>query len=159
MSTLITPWRHGVQHAWASLAQGWHELRQRAGGALTRFWRSEATNHNNRPEWGLVAADMRVEDDRIIVDMELPGMSREDLQIDIADAQLSVSGEKRLERESGDGSYRLVQCTYGRFRRALRLPHTVDAQSTQARYENGVLRIEMPRADRVRGRRIPVQYL
>jgi len=83
-------------------------------------------------------------------------MNREDLQIDMEGDQLRVSGEKRVEQERGDGSYRLVQCAYGRFRRDLKLPHAVDAQRTQARYHNGVLRIEMPRVDRDRGRRIPV---
>lgn len=159
MSTFTTPWRHGVQHAWASLAQGWHELFQRMSGALTRFRRNEASGHESRPDWGLVAADLRVEDDRIIVRLELPGMSREDLQIDIDDDQLTVSGEKRIEKESGDGSYRLVQCAFGSFRRSLVLPHAVDAQRAQARYHNGVLRIEMPRAKGERGQRIPVQYL
>ncbi|WP_332751921.1 Hsp20/alpha crystallin family protein [Hydrogenophaga sp.] len=156
MNTLTAPWRQGAQHAWASLAQGWRDLRQRAGGALTRFRRGDAPGRDDDAGWALVAADLRVEDDRIIVHMELPGMNREDLQIDIDGDQLSVSGEKHLEQESGDGSYRLVQCAYGSFRRDLSLPHTVDAQHTQARYRNGVLRIDMPRMDRDRGRRIPV---
>jgi HSP20 family protein len=89
--------------------------------------------------------------------MEVPGMNREDLQIDIDGDQLSVSGEKHFEQESGDGDYRLLQCAYGRFRRDLILPHAVDAQRTQARYRDGVLRIDMPRTDRERGRRIPVR--
>jgi HSP20 family protein len=156
MNTLIAPWRQGAQQAWASLAQGWRDLRQRAGGALTRFRRKDDVGREDDTGWGLVAADLRVEDDRIIVRMELPGMNREDLQIDIDGDQLSVSGEKHLEQESGDGSYRMVQCAYGSFRRDLLLPHEVDAQHTQARYRNGVLRIDMPRADRSRGRRIPV---
>lgn len=157
MNTLTVPWREGARHAWASLAQGWHDLRQRAGGALTRFRRKDAAGREDDAGWGLVAADLRVEDDRITVRMELPGMQREDLQIDIDGNQLSVSGEKHLEQESRDGSYRLVQCTYGSFRRDLLLPHEVDAQHTQARYRDGVLRIDMPRADRSRAQRIPVR--
>lgn len=156
MSTLTTPWQQGARQAWASLAHGWRDLRRRAGGALTRFRRSDVSGRAARASWGLVAADLRVEDDRIIVRMELPGMSREDLQIDIDGDQLSVSGEKRLAQESGDGVYRMVQCAYGSFRRDLILPHAVDAQRTQAHYRSGVLRIDMPRADRGRGRRIPV---
>lgn len=138
------------------LAHGWRDLRRRAGGALTRFRRSDLSGRDARASWGLVAADLRVEDDRIIVRMELPGMNREDLQIDIDGDQLSVSGEKHLEQESGDGSYRMVQCAYGSFRRDLVLPHAVDAERTQAHYRSGVLCIDMPRADRERGRRIPV---
>lgn len=157
MSTLTAPWRQGAQQAWASLAHGWHELRRRAGGALTRFRRGDTAGRDGGASWGLVSADLRVEDDRIIVRMELPGMNREDLQIDIDGDLLCVSGEKQLEQESGDGSYRLVQCAYGSFQRNLVLPFPVDAQHTEAHYRNGVLRLAMPRADRARGRRIPVQ--
>lgn len=157
MGTLTAPWRQGAQHAWASLAEGWRDLRRRAGGALTRFRHSDAAGREDDAGWGLVATDLRVEDERIVVRMELPGMNREDLQIDIDGDRLSVSGEKHLEQESGGGSYGLVQCAYGSFQRDLILPHAVDAQRTQARYRNGVLRIEMPRADRERGRRIPVR--
>lgn len=157
MDSLTTPWRQSAQHAWASLAQGWRDLRQRAGGALTRFRRKDAEGHEDSAGWGLVSADLRVEDDRIVVRMEVPGMNREDLQIDIDGDQLSVSGEKHFEQESGDGSYRLLQCAYGSFRRDLTLPHAVDAQRTQARYRDGVLRIDLPRTDRERGRRIPVR--
>ncbi|QHE75040.1 Hsp20/alpha crystallin family protein [Hydrogenophaga sp. PBL-H3] len=156
MNTLTAPWRQGVQHAWASLAEGWRDLRRRAGGALTRFRHDAAPDNKAGAAWGLVFADLRVEDDRIIVRMELPGMNREDLQIDIDGDLLSVSGEKRIEQESGDGGYRLMQCAYGSFRRDVSLPHRVDAQHTQAHYRNGVLRIDMPRVDRDRGRRIPV---
>jgi len=157
MSTLTAPLREGAQHAWASLTQGWRDLRQRAGGALTRFRRGDAPGHEDGAGWGIVAADLRVEDDRISVRMEIPGMNREDLQIDINGDLLSVSGEKHSEQESSNGGYRLVQCAYGSFRRDLRLPHEVRAQGTQARYRNGVLHIDMPRVDRDRGRRIPVE--
>lgn len=156
MNTLTAPWRQGVQHAWASLAEGWRDLRRRAGGALTRFRHDAAPDREAGAAWGLVSADLRVEDDRIIVRMELPGMNREDLQIDIDGDMLSVAGEKHIEQDSGDGGYRLLQCAYGSFRRDVRLPHAVDAQGTHARYRNGVLRIDMPRVDRERGRRIPV---
>jgi HSP20 family protein len=167
MSTLMAPWRQGARHAWASLAQGWHELRERASGALTRFHRSENADHKDRADlgewgetqgagWGLMAADMRVDDNRIVVRLEMPGMNREDLQIDIDQDRLCVSGEKRVERESGEGSYRLVQCAYGRFERELPLPHPVDAERSRARYRDGVLRIEMPRLEAGHRRRITV---
>lgn len=159
MNTLTAPWRQGAQHAWESLAQGWRDLRQRASGALTRFRHNDAHESDAAASWGLVAIDLRVEDDRLIVRMELPGMNREDLQIDINGDQLTVSGEKHLEQESGDGSYRMVQCAYGAFQRDLTLPHAVDAQRTQAQYRDGVLRITMPRVDSGRGRRIAVQDL
>lgn len=156
MAELTLPLKQGARQAWASLRHGWRELRQRAGGALTRFRHTGESANDLGARWGLVAADLRVEPERVVVRMEVPGMSREDLQIDIDGNRLCVSGEKRLEETRGDGDYRLVQCAYGRFQRELVLPHAVDAQRTQASYHNGVLHIDMPRTDQHRGRRIPV---
>jgi HSP20 family protein len=77
--------------------------------------------------------------------MRLPGVDRENLQIGIVSDQLTVSGERRIEQENGDGSYRIVRCAYRSFRRDMTLPHRIDAERSQARYRDGVLHIEMPR--------------
>ncbi|PKO69770.1 MAG: hypothetical protein CVU22_03270 [Betaproteobacteria bacterium HGW-Betaproteobacteria-16] len=148
MSTLIEPWREGTQHAWASLARGWSELRQHVDGVLARFIPSKSADRHGGAGEGLVAADLCVEEDRIIVSMELPGTLQEELEIDIDGDQLTVSGEWRVEQESGDGTYRIVRCAYRRFRRKLTLPHQIDPHGSHINYHNGVLRISMPRADR-----------
>ena len=164
MSTLTERLKHGAEHARSSLAEGWHELRTRASGALTRFRREGArTGDAEGPEsplsagWGLMAADVRIDGDRVVVRLEAPGMSREDFRIDMLDDRLVVSGEKRLDRESGSGAYRMLQCAYGSFVRELALPFPVDAAQAQASYRDGVLRIEAPRLDGGGGRRIPVR--
>jgi HSP20 family protein len=166
MTRLSEQVRQGAEHAWASLSEGWRELLTRASGALTRFRRDGAAVDAASPgasgtfasrSWGLLAADIRVDDDRVVVRLEAPGMSREDLHIDIDGDRLSVWGEKRVDSEADAGDYRLVQCAYGSFRRDLLLPMAVDAERAGASYRDGVLRIEAPRLERSRGHRIPVQ--
>jgi len=157
--------REGAGHAWASVSEGWRELRARAGGALTRF-RHEgpgapgaagSTGGFDPAAWGLLAADLLLEDDRVVVRLEAPGLAREDLRIDVDADRLVVSGEKRVDRDVGTGQYRLVQCAYGRFRRDMPLPVPVDAARASASYRDGVLRIELPRPERSRGRRVEVR--
>jgi len=158
--------RQGAEHAWASVSEGWRELLTRASGALTRFRRDgsaadggplAAFGNLGSGNWGLLAADIRVDDDRVVVRLEAPGMSREDLHIDVEGDRLSVSGEKRVDSEADDGDYHLVQCAYGSFRRELVLPKAVDADRATASYRDGVLRVEIPRFERGRGHRILVQ--
>ena len=62
------------------------------------------------------------------------------------DNTLVVRGEKRFERESTRGRYRVLQCAYGSFRRAVPLPAGVLGDNARASYRNGVLRIELPKA-------------
>lgn len=104
-----------------------------------------------------MAADVFDDDDRVVVRLEAPGMRREDFDIQLHDDMLSVYGEKRFEREASQGSYRLVQCAYGSFRRDIHLPVPVRADKTQASYRDGVLRVECPKAEHARTRRVAVQ--
>lgn len=166
MSTLTEQVRHGAEQAWASLSEGWRELRTRASGALTRFRRDDravaggsASSFDGlgSADWGLMAADIRLDDDSVVVRLEAPGMRRDDLHIDVDRDRLSVWGEKRVDGEIHRGGYHLVQCAYGSFRRDLVLPQPVDAARATASYRDGVLRIEVPRLERGRGRRIVVQ--
>jgi HSP20 family protein len=82
-----------------------------------------------------------------------------DIQV-VDDKTLVVRGDKRFERESSEGRWRMVQCAYGSFQRRFALPAAVLADDAQASYRNGVLRIELrklkPQAPAA-ARTIPVQ--
>jgi len=66
---------------------------------------------------------------------------------------LTVSGEKRIDRQFGQGLWRIVQSAYGSFHRDVALPAEVQADKTTASYRDGVLRIELPKSDEARARR------
>ena len=72
-----------------------------------------------------------------------PGGVTETVQV-VGDS-LVVRGEKRFERESGEGRWRVVQCAYGSFHRSVPLPAAVKADEARASYRNGVLRVELPK--------------
>jgi HSP20 family protein len=166
MTKLAEQLKQGAGQAWQSLSEGWRELSARASGALTRFRPATASNRDATVDaelppfgggWAFLAADVYDADDRLIVRIEAPGMRREDFDVELHGDVLTVSGEKRLDRESGDGQYRVVQCAYGSFRRDVVLPVPVKIDKTQASYRDGVLRIELPKAEGARARRIAVR--
>lgn len=158
--------KQGIGHAWESLADGWRDMSQRASGALTRFKPGSAAANDgghaahewpSMSSWAFLAADVFDDDDKLVVRLEAPGMRREDFNIELIGNVLSVWGEKRLERESGAGRYRVMQCAYGSFRREVPLPVEVKGDKTRASYRDGVLRIELPKADGARARRVEVR--
>ncbi|HSD39845.1 MAG TPA: Hsp20/alpha crystallin family protein [Rhodocyclaceae bacterium] len=171
MTKLAEQLKHGADQAWESLAEGWHELSSRATGALTRFRPAPASgaagqsgeraqqNENQLPfgGWAFMASDVLDDDDRVIVRIEAPGMQREDFNIELHGNTLAVWGEKRSDREVKHGRHSVVQCAYGSFRRNVALPVAVKAEETKATYRDGVLRVELPKAEALRTKHISVK--
>lgn len=80
-------------------------------------------------------------------------MEKDGLDIEIQGETLVVQGEKRFERESTEGRYRVLQCAYGSFRRVIPLPAAVVADQAKASYRNGVLKVELPKVEAGKPRR------
>ena len=119
--------KQGMEDLWGSVAEGWRHLRERASGALTRFNRhgsALATTDDDDldPAWALLAGDVYEDGHKIVVRLEVPGLGKSDLHIQVTRDTLIVSGENRFEREAGEGRYRVLQCAYGSFQRAIALP-------------------------------------
>jgi HSP20 family protein len=167
MTKIAEQIKQGADQAWESLSEGWRELSARASGALTRFWPAPQTTANppaapqsampRTSGWAFLAADVFESDDKVTVRIEAPGMRREDFNVALNGDVLTVWGEKRIDREVNAGQWRVVQSAYGNFRRTVALPVSVKADKTKASYRDGVLRIELPKADEARPRRIAVQ--
>lgn len=96
--------------------------------------------------------------DEYRVTAELPGLSSEDVEVLLDEDVLTIRGERRFERRDDKESYHLIECFYGTVQRSLRLSAPVDAQQVQANFENGLLRITLPKSKaQQRARRIEVQ--
>lgn len=86
---------------------------------------------------------------------EMPGLKRENIEVDVENNVLTIRGEKREERTEGEeGRFHLSERRYGTFTRSFVLPSSVDADSIQANFEDGVLRVTIPKSERARKRRI-----
>lgn len=106
----------------------------------------------------LPAMDVEETGDKVRLTLEAPGVSPEDIEITVQNNMLTISGEKRVHRESGSDrdSSHVVERRYGRFERSMMLPETVDADSIAAHFENGVLTVELPKTPNSRRRTIPI---
>ena len=163
MSTL-QQLQEGLDRAWTTLQTGWRALAQRASQALTRFLPGERDVDDETralwaasPGWGLLAAEIREDDDEVCARIEIPGLEPEAIEIQFVDGVLVVSGEKRIAREERRGRYHVTERAYGRFERALPLPVDVDESRARADYTHGVLCVRLPRHRRAAPRRIPVR--
>ena len=89
---------------------------------------------------------------------ELPGLARDDVEINLENNVLTISGEKRRVREEGrqEGKYHLMERRFGRFSRSFALPSTVRADGITAVFDNGLLTVRLPKADEARVRKIEV---
>ncbi len=88
---------------------------------------------------------------------EMPGLKRNDIEIDVENNVLTIRGEKREERTEGEkGRFHLAERRYGTFTRSFVLPRDVDPEQIQADFQDGVLTIAIPKSERVRRRRIQV---
>lgn len=153
----LESFKDSVSSLWDNLAEGWKHLTQSAAGALTRFRPGETTDLPARSDvddafylpsrsWSMLGGDVFEDERRVVVRLEVPGMEKQDLTIEARDDALIISGEKRFERESTEGRWRVMQCAYGSFRRVVPLNVPVVADQASARYRNGVLRVELPKA-------------
>jgi HSP20 family protein len=166
MSTL-EHFRQGLNHFWDGIAEGWQQLRERAGQAVTRFnpirrQQGEVETVEDQimlrgSRWGLLTAEVEERDQEVVVRLEAPGMEADDFELSVQDNYLVVSGAKHARREHKEGRYHIMECAYGHFERAIPLPAGVDEEKTRARYKKGVLTVSLPKLAGTQRRRIDIQ--
>jgi HSP20 family protein len=110
----------------------------------------------NRSMWNFnPAVDVDENDDHFLISVDLPGIKKDDVKIEVAENTLTISGERRHEKKEKDD--RRSEKFYGRFERSFALPRNVDASKIEARYENGVLELAVPKAEEAKPRTIQIQ--
>lgn len=92
------------------------------------------------------------------LEIETPGMSEDELEVLIDEGELTIQGEKRLEREEAGRNYHLSERAYGRFSRSFGLPDDVQVKGAKASYQNGVLTVTIPKKPGAKpaAKRIPI---
>jgi HSP20 family protein len=102
------------------------------------------------------ALDLSETADGFLVEVAVPGMKPEDLQVTLENNVLTIKGQLRQESEDKKRSYHRTERRYGSFQRTIALPSTVKADAIKAALTNGILRLDIPKADEVKPRRITV---
>ena len=103
------------------------------------------------------AMDVYETDDQVVVTVELPGVSAEDVDVSVEDSTLTVSGTREFSSEVKQESYHRIERRYGAFSRAVSLPPQVDTSKVDARFVDGVLTVEVPKIQKARSKRIQVK--
>jgi HSP20 family protein len=79
------------------------------------------------------------------IEVALPGLKREDIKVNFHQGRLTISGERHFKNEQNDRRYHVVESSYGSFSRSFQLPDTVEPRQIQAQFEDGVLRVTVPK--------------
>ncbi len=91
--------------------------------------------------------DISESDEGYEIDIEVPGAEKDDVKVECIGGTLIVTGEKRNESRDDNKNYHRVERSYGSFRRTLNLPPDADAEHLEARFKDGVLKIELPKVE------------
>ncbi len=100
--------------------------------------------------------DVHENKDNLVVQVELPGMKKEEIDIALHEGVLTVSGERKAEREHKEGEVFRSERYFGKFQRSVTLPVAVDAGKVQASYKEGVLSIDLPKAEEAKPKQIAI---
>ena len=101
--------------------------------------------------------DVREDDDHFYFVAELPGLSKDDIEVTLEDGVLTISGEKKDDREENKEGYHLRERRYGKFSRSFRLPTEVDPNKVGAHLKDGVLSVTLDKAEAIKPKTIEVK--
>jgi len=104
-----------------------------------------------------IPLDIFEKGNNLIVKAPLPGVKPEDLNIEVHEKVLTISGETKQEEERKEKDYHLQEQRYGRFERSVTLPCAVKVDKAEADYDDGVLTLTLPKAEETKGKKIAVK--
>ena len=112
------------------------------GGTTSRRW--------------IPAMDLVETDDDLVLRADLPGLSEEDIKIEVEDNVLTISGERKSQNEERKEGYHRVERAYGSFTRSLTLPEGVDPERVRASFDRGVLEVKIPKPEQRKPRKVTI---
>jgi HSP20 family protein len=101
--------------------------------------------------------DIYEDQNAIVLEADLPGLKPGDFNLSIENYKLTLTGERKFEREKKSDNWHRVERSYGSFTRAFSLPSTVNVEEVDAEFKDGVLRVTLPKREEVKARQIQVQ--
>ncbi len=113
--------------------------------------------HSSRFELRSPALNFREAKDSYVVEVELPGMKKEDISVTIKAGVLTVSGERKTDKTESSDVYRIRESAYGSFSRSISLPDDADANKVSAEFDNGILTITIGRNAKLMPQEIKIQ--
>ncbi len=101
--------------------------------------------------------DISEDDKGYYLEIALPGMKKEDVKLEIKQDVLSIEGERKFENEEKGKSYHRIETSYGKFKRSFTLPDPVNREGVDASFEHGVLKVFLPKSEKVAPKAITIK--
>jgi len=154
-SRSVTPWRPFMG------LTGWERDMDRVleefFGRRARPWWPERWFRTDEMEVKPPIVDVFEEKDDIVVKAELPGMEKDNIDVNLTDHTLTIKGEKKKAEEIKEENYYRSERSYGSFLRTLDLPKDVCAEKVKASFKNGILEVRMPKTEEAKAKEVKVK--
>lgn len=124
------------------------ELRREMDRLFDNFSATEGTQ--------VPLCDLEEKGDNYLLTAEMPGVPKDNVRVEVIDNQVVISGEQSSEERKDEGGTVYSERRYGKFQRSFSLPTQVDAEKVQASYDNGILRVMIPKAESAKPRQIQI---
>ena len=125
-------------------------------------WLGRETLHGNSQnenmtvtEW-VPLVDITEDEKQYVITAELPEVKKEDVKVTVENGRLAIAGERKFEHEEKDRKYHRIERSYGTFRRSFALPDTANAENVLAEFKDGVLKVRIPKSEKVRPKTVTV---
>jgi len=102
------------------------------------------------------AVDIYETDQEIVLQVELPGVTKEQVHVEVDDGTLHIKGERKIEKEVKEENYHRVERVYGAFHRSFFLPDTADAEKVRAELKDGILEVRLGKREQAKPKQIQV---
>lgn len=101
--------------------------------------------------------DISEDDKEYLIKSEIPEMKKEDIKLNVHDSVLTITGQRKYEKEEKSKKYHRVERAYGSFMRSFTIPEDADGSKVNAEYKDGVLKMQLPKAEKAKSKTIEVK--
>ena len=101
--------------------------------------------------------DITEDDKEYVINAELPGVKKEDVKVSIENGVLSISGERKTEKEEKGKKYHRVEQTYGTFMRSFTLPEGSSGEKISAEFRDGILKVRLPKGEEAKAKAVEIK--
>src|SRR5205809_4977747 len=108
------------------------------------------------PEWTPLA-DITEDDKEYLIKAELPEMKKEEVKVTVENGVLTITGERKFEKEEKDKKYHRIERSYGNFLRSFTLPDGADGSKVNAEFKDGVLKVHLPKGEKAKPKAVEVK--
>ena len=134
----------------------WREIEEMQRG-LSRILDEEPFGRMRMFEQWAPSVDIYETDEALVVQAELPGIEKKDVKVEVKDGVLTISGERRYEKDVKEENIHRIERSYGKFVRSFSLPTNIDVDHVDATMKNGVLEIRLPKVESAKPKAITVK--